>query len=93
MKSEVIVTEQQLPAEVVRAIKKGKKIEAIQILREKTGLGLANAKVLVDRASTRIGPPRVMLSMVDIQSGTGKFTKSLLLVILLAALYYFTVGI
>ena len=38
----------QIPA-VADAIKKGNKIEAIRILREKTGLGLNEAKDVVDR--------------------------------------------
>ena len=55
MQAEVIVTDSELPADVIRAIQQGQKIEAIKILREATGLGLANAKVLVDRASRAHG--------------------------------------
>ena len=56
--SEVIVTDDELPAEVMRAVVDGRKIEAIKILQESTGLGLANAKVLVDRASRLHGPKK-----------------------------------
>jgi ribosomal protein L7/L12 len=56
METEVVITEKQLPSNVIRAIEQGRKIEAIKILREETGLGLANAKVLVDRAHRTHGP-------------------------------------
>lgn len=56
MKSEIIITENELPPEVIEAIKQGRKVVAIQMLRDATGLGMANAKVLVDRAAARIAP-------------------------------------
>lgn len=56
MKSEVIVTEEELPENVVEAIRQGRKVVAIKMLCEESGLGMANAKVLVDRASARINP-------------------------------------
>lgn len=93
MKSEVVVTEQELPADVVRAIKDGKKIEAIKILRESKGLGLANAKVLVDRAASRLTPKQPVSFLIERPSPTRRLGKSLLLVTLLATLYYLVVGI
>lgn len=56
MSSEVIITEDDLPADVLKAIKQGRKVVAIKILREQTGIGMANAKVLVDRASAKYNP-------------------------------------
>lgn len=56
MKHEIIITEKDLPPEVTQAIKEGRKIVAIKLLREATGMGLANAKVVVDRATTRLAP-------------------------------------
>ena len=53
MSSEIVINDNELPPEVVMAITQGRKIEAIKLLREATGLGLANAKVLVDRAVRR----------------------------------------
>lgn len=41
-------TDPVLPDEVIQAIKNGNKIEAIKLLREKTGLGLKESKDLVD---------------------------------------------
>lgn len=46
--------EQELSPEVEQAIAAGRKIDAIKLVREETGLGLKEAKELVDaRASTR----------------------------------------
>lgn len=56
MNPEVVLTEDELPADVVVAIKQGRKVVAINLLMESTGIGLANAKVLVDRASVRLNP-------------------------------------
>lgn len=93
MKSEIIITEQELPTEVISAIKKGKKIEAIKILRETKGLGLANAKVLVDRAASRLSPKPYMSAVVEQDGGSKRLIKSMLLVMLLAAFYYLVIGI
>jgi ribosomal protein L7/L12 len=89
MTAEVIVTENQLPAEVIRAIEQGRKIEAIKILREKTGLGLANAKVLVDRAYRTHGPQKQAPGAISNESGVAKLAKSGFLVIILLGIYYF----
>ncbi len=56
MKSEIIITESELPPEVLRAVKDGKKLVAIKMLQEATGIGMANAKVLVDRVSAKVAP-------------------------------------
>ncbi len=53
---EIIITENDLPPEVTQAIKEGRKVVAIKLLRESTGMGLANAKVVVDRAAARLAP-------------------------------------
>ncbi|MEX0708677.1 MAG: hypothetical protein WD078_11990 [Woeseia sp.] len=53
---EIIITENDLPPEVTQAIKEGRKLVAIKLLRESTGMGLANAKVVVDRATARLAP-------------------------------------
>lgn len=37
-----------LPAEVIAAVQRGEKIEAIKILRERTGIGLKDAKDAVE---------------------------------------------
>ena len=89
MSSEVIVTENELPAEVIDAIREGRKVEAIKLLREAKGLGLANAKVLVDRASRVHGPQKPILSFADSAPGLSQLVKSLLMVFVVVAAYYF----
>jgi len=56
MKQEIIITDKDLPPEVIQAIKEGRKVVAIKLLREATGIGLANAKVVIDRATARLAP-------------------------------------
>lgn len=92
MKSEVIITEQQLPPDVIAAIQQGQKIEAIKLLREATGLGLANAKVLVDRAARTHGPQKPIPNFADQPSGVGGLVKSLGLVLVAVAAWYFYQG-
>jgi hypothetical protein len=91
MKSEIVVTDNELPADVLQAIAAGRKIEAIKLLREATGLGLANAKVLVDRASARhMEQNPAMLGPTE-ESNTGRLVAMLLLLVLsyLAYRYFF----
>lgn len=45
-----------LPDDVIAAIRQGNKIEAIKLLRAKTGLDLKGAKDLVDAAEPRYRP-------------------------------------
>ena len=92
MSSEVIVTENELPPEVLDAIRDGRKIEAIKLLREAKGLGLANAKVLVDRASQTYGPKRVIPSFADQRQWWGQFTTLLITLLVVFVAYYFYTG-
>lgn len=82
-----VITEESLPPEVMRAIEQGRKIEAIKLLREATGLGLANAKVLVDKASRQHAPKIAHPRMVDESGNLGRLLKTLLFVALAFALY------
>lgn len=89
METEVVITEKQLPSKVIQAIEQGRKIEAIKILREETGLGLANAKVLVDRAYRTHGPRKLAPGAISEESGVAKLAKSVFLVMILIGFYYF----
>lgn len=89
MKSEVIVTDSELPPDVIKAIEAGRKVEAIKILREATGLGLANAKVLVDRAWRTHGPEKTPYSPMDPDNFLPNLIKSAFLALLLIGLYFF----
>lgn len=88
MNREVVITEDDLPPEVIRAIERGRKIEAIKLLRESTGLGLANAKVLVDKVARHRGPPSATLpGFVEEETNVTSLLKALLLVVVLFAIY------
>jgi hypothetical protein len=71
----------ELPPEVLQAVKAGRKIEAIKLLRGATGMGLANAKVLIDAAARRHGVQREYPSMTDVSSSPLGLIKLLLFVI------------
>jgi hypothetical protein len=87
MKPEVIVTDAELPAEVLRAIEKGRKIEAIKILRERTGIGLANAKVLVERNARQFAEQNPRPALTESGNGMPRLLMSLLLAVLIFAVY------
>jgi hypothetical protein len=87
-----IITEHDLPSEVLRAIEQGRKIEAIKLLREATGLGLANAKVLVDKAGRQHAPKKVHPGIVNDQPNLGRLFKTLLLVAMAFAFYRYYGG-
>ncbi len=89
MQPEVIVTDSELPEDVIRAIEDGHKLEAIKMLRENTGLGLANAKVLIDRAWRVHGPKKPQTQGLTEVEGSGKLVGSLVAVAVLAAAYFF----
>ena len=94
MKKEVVITEDDLPPEVIRAISRGRKIEAIKLLRESTGLGLANAKVLVDKAARRHGPPSAAVpGFVEEETNVASLLKTLLLVVIAFAVYHTLQGL
>jgi hypothetical protein len=87
MEKKAFITEHDLPPGVLSAIEQGKKIEAIKLLREATGLGLANAKVLVDKAARQHGPRDGTPRLVNEETSIGKLLKTLLLVVIAFSLY------
>ncbi len=92
MSSEIVVTDNELPTKVVQAIAQGRKIEAIKLLREETGLGLANAKVLVDRAARRHAQQNPQVPGITEESNTGRLVGMMLLLFLAFGVYRFVAG-
>ena len=86
------MTDSDLPPEVIRAIELGKKVEAIKLLREATGLGLANAKVLVDKAARQYGFVSRPSGIVEEESSVGRLLRALLLVVAVYAFYQYYTG-
>jgi ribosomal protein L7/L12 len=66
------VTYNGLPAEAMAALSSGQVIEAIKIVREKTGLGLKEAKDLVDGYRHGDTPPRDQALRAKLEAVAGK---------------------
>lgn len=79
--------------DVIAAVDASHKIEAIKILREETGLGLAEAKDVVDRlARSRNGEPGETAAMPE-EGGAGGLIKMVVLIaVILGVYFYFFAG-
>lgn len=84
----VVITEDELPPQVMRAIRLGRKVEAIKLLQDATGLGFANAKVLVDTAARRLRPAAVQPGFVEEGTNLPALLRVLLLVVAAFAIYH-----
>jgi hypothetical protein len=82
-----VITEDELPPQVIRAIQLGRKVEAIKLLQDATGLGFANAKVLVDKAARTHAPRTSHPGFVEEQTNLPALLRALLLVVAIFALY------
>ncbi len=74
-----------LPAEVTAALASGRTIEAIRLLRQARGIGLKEAKAIVDAARNgpaRTGPPR-MSGLAPGEVPRNRLSAGLLVVVLL----------
>lgn len=92
METEVIIADSDLPTDVIQAISDGRKIVAIKLLREATGLGLANAKVIVDRAAARHAQSNPQASQMSEESNTGRLLGMMLLLVIAYLLYRYFAG-
>ena len=91
MKSEIVIADSELPDEVRKAIAEGRKVVAIKLLREATGLGLANAKVIVDRAAARHGLANPRAQRLPVESTTGRLLATMALLVAAFFAYRFLV--
>ena len=71
----------KLPADVLNAIHAGRKIEAIKLLRQHDGLGLKDAKHMVDAYAMQ---NRHLIAQPEPGSGTGRLV---FIIIILTAAY------
>ena len=83
----------EISDDVIAAVDAGRKIEAIKILRDETGLCLKEAKDAVDRlARSRKGESGVTTSMQE-EGGAGGMIKMVVLIaIILGVYFYFFAG-
>ena len=83
----------EISDDVIAAVDKGRKIEAIKILRDETGLGLKEAKDVVDRlARSRKGESGVTSSMQEEGGAGGMIRMVVLIAIILGVYFYFFAG-
>ena len=61
----VIVTGNELPPEMIDAVREGRKVATIKLLRVTTGIGVMNAKEPVDRAARIHIPRKLIPNFVD----------------------------
>ena len=83
----------EISDQVIAAIDAGRKIEAIKILREQTGLGLKDAKDVVDSiAREKRGAPGGAPGMVE-EGGAGGMIKMIVVIaVVLGVYFYFFAG-
>ena len=75
--------------EVLAAVDAGRKIEAIKILREQTGIGLADAKRAIDSLSReRRGDPAFGAGMTE-EGGAGGMIKMIVVIAIVLGVYFY----
>jgi hypothetical protein len=79
--------EEQLSPEIYQLLAAGRKVEAIKLIREETGLGLAGARGLVDALSGYEGPVDTPPPMMTEEGGAGGL-MAIVIASLLAFLVY-----
>jgi ribosomal protein L7/L12 len=79
--------------DVISAVGAGHKIEAIKILREESGLGLAEAKDVIDRLARTSQAESGETSDMPEEGGAGGLIKMVVLIaIILGVYFYFFAG-
>ena len=92
MKASDVITADDLPSNVLDAVKAGRRLEAIRLLREVSDMGLANAKVLVDTAARRHGVPTVAPALIKVRIVPFGLLKLLLLALIAYGAYVLLVS-
>jgi len=80
-------TELDLPEDLIAAIKNNRKIEAIKILRERNGIGLREAKQLVEHYSGEIASPPSHTQHIKTESSIGGLVKAIIITAVAVAAY------
>ena len=80
------MTETQLSEPVMHAVRSGHTIKAIKLLRAETGLGLKEAKHIVDR---EIDAYRAANPHAAMQAESSPWGKLVIIALIVAAVYWF----
>lgn len=83
---------QNLPTEAVAALEHGSKIEAIKYVRVANGVGLKDAKEIVEQFIDENPEVKRRMSSANAESARNSLGWTLLLAAIGAALYYFLAG-
>ena len=79
--------------DVIAAVDNGRKIEAIKLLREETGLGLADAKHAIDALARERRNDSAFGANMTEEGGAGGMIKMIVVIaIILGAYWYFLVN-
>lgn len=81
-----------LPPDVLNALERGNKIEAIKLLRQKTGLGLKESKDLIDAAAPQVVKAKQTLAPGEEPASGGRLWWWVALVATGVAVYYVVRG-
>jgi len=84
--------EEQYSEAVLQAVDAGRKIEAIKLLCEETGLGLKDSKQAIDRLIRKRHPVSPTAGMMVEQGGAGWLIKIVLLIVVAIVVYKAFIG-
>lgn len=86
-------SEYSVSDEVIAALDNGRTIEAIKLLRQETGVGLKEAKDIIDAlARERRGEPNIATTMSEEGGASGLIKLLVVIAILLAGYSFFFAG-
>lgn len=81
--------QEQLPHEVYELLAAGRKVEAIKLIRQETGLGLADARELADALSAYDAPKETTPPAMTEEGGAGGMIAIVIAVLIAFLVYVF----
>ncbi len=79
----------EISDDVIVAVDNGRKIEAIKILRDQTGLGLADAKHQIDRLARERQDQRVATPVLVEEGGAGGMIRMVVVIVVILGIYFY----
>lgn len=81
-----------LPAEVITALERGSKIDAIKFLRESSGVGLKEAKEMVEEFIERSPDVKMRMDAANVKSAAGALRWLIPIIAIAVAVYFYLAG-